>query len=154
MFNNVTLIGYLGSDAESRTTRNNSTLAVLSLATKRTWKNRETGERESQTTWHRCVVFGRTAEYAATLTKGAHLQIVGEIQTRSFVGRDGSKKSVTEIRVHRVARLDRVPQAESAEEAAVEAASAESIRTTTSYILDVGKRIVAGAVLQTIQPPR
>jgi single-strand DNA-binding protein len=62
MFNNVTLIGYLGSDAESRTTRNNSTLAVLSLATKRTWKNRETGERESQTTWHRCVVFGRMAE--------------------------------------------------------------------------------------------
>ena len=69
MFNNVTLIGYLGSDAESRTSRNNSTLTVLSLATKRIWKNRETGERESQTTWHRCVVFGRTAEYAATLTR-------------------------------------------------------------------------------------
>ena len=70
MFNNVTLIGYLGSDAESRTTRNNSTLTVLSLATKRIWKNRETGERESQTTWHKCVAFGRTAEYAATLEKG------------------------------------------------------------------------------------
>ena len=50
MFNNVTLIGYLGSDAESRTTRNNTAMTVLSLATKRTWKNRETGERESQTT--------------------------------------------------------------------------------------------------------
>ena len=67
MFNNVTLIGYLGSDAESRPTRNNSTLTVLSLATKRTWKNRQTGERESQTTWHKCVTFGRTAEYAAAL---------------------------------------------------------------------------------------
>jgi len=67
MFNNVTLIGYLGSDAESRPTRNNSTMTVLSLATKRTWKNRETGERESQTTWHKCVSFGRTAEYAAGL---------------------------------------------------------------------------------------
>jgi single-strand DNA-binding protein len=118
MFNNVALIGYLGSDAESRTTRNGSTLTVLSLATKRTWKNRETGERESQTTWHRCVVFGRTAEYAATLTKGAHLQLVGEIQTRSFVGRDGAKKSVTEIRVHRIARLDRVARVESTEAAA------------------------------------
>src|SRR5205085_480082 len=64
MFNNVTLIGFLGSDAESRTTRNNSTLTVLSLATKRTWKNRETGERESQTTWHRCVAFGATAAWA------------------------------------------------------------------------------------------
>lgn len=93
MFNNVNLIGYLGSDAESRTTRNNLTLTVISLATKRTWKNRETGDRESRTTWHRCVVFGKTAEYAATLTKGAHLQIVGEIQTRDFVGRDGGGRS-------------------------------------------------------------
>ena len=118
MFNNVNLIGYLGSDAESRSTRNNSTLTVLSLATKRTWKNRETGDRESRTTWHRCVVFGKTAEYAATLTKGAHLQIVGEIQTREFVGRDGAKKSVTEIRVHQIARLDRVAKVESTEAAA------------------------------------
>lgn len=82
MFNYVNLIGYLGGNAKSRSTRNNSTLAVLSLVTKRTWKDPETGERQSQTTWHRCAMFGRTAEYAAKLTKGAHLQIVGEIQTR------------------------------------------------------------------------
>jgi single-strand DNA-binding protein len=69
MYNNVTLIGYLGTDAESRPTRNNSTLTILSLATKRTWKNRETGTREAQTTWHKCVFFGRTAEYAAGLAK-------------------------------------------------------------------------------------
>jgi single-strand DNA-binding protein len=85
MFNNVTLIGYLGSDAESRPTRNNSTLTVLSLATKRTWKNCQTGQRESQTTWHKCVSFGRTAEYAATLTKGAHVQIV---EWRPYYERD------------------------------------------------------------------
>jgi single-strand DNA-binding protein len=115
MFNNVTLIGYLGSNAESRATRNNSTLTVLSLATRRTWKNRETGAREAQTTWHRCVSFGRTAEYAAGLVKGAHVQIVGEIRTREYVARDGTKKSVTEIRVHRIARLDRAPKPESTE---------------------------------------
>jgi single-strand DNA-binding protein len=123
MFNNVTLIGYLGSDAESRTTRNNTAMTVLSLATKRTWKNHETGERESQTTWHRCVTFGRTAEYAATLSKGAHLQILGEIQTREYTGKDGVKKSVTEIRVQRLSRLDkgrldRAPKTESTEGAA------------------------------------
>jgi single-strand DNA-binding protein len=118
VFNNVTLIGYLGSDAQSRTTRNNSTLTVLSLATRRTWKNRETGERQSNTTWHRCVAFGRTAEYAVSLAKGAHLQIVGEIQMREYVARDGSKKSVTEIRVQRIARLDRVTKLETAEGAA------------------------------------
>ncbi|MBM3795139.1 MAG: single-stranded DNA-binding protein [Acidobacteria bacterium] len=118
MFNNVTLIGYLGSDAESRTTRNNTAMAVLSLATKRTWKNRETGEGESQTTWHKCVSFGRTAEYAAKLTKGAHIQVVGEIQTRSYVAKDGTNKSVTEIRIQRIARLDRGPKTESTEGAA------------------------------------
>lgn len=118
MFNNVTLIGYLGSDAESRTTRNNSTLTVLSLATKRTWKNRETGERESQTTWHRCVAFGATAAWASGLTKGAHVQIVGEIQTRDYVAKDGVKKSVTEIRIQRIVRLDRAPKSETAEGAA------------------------------------
>ena len=125
MFNNVTLIGYLGSDAESRTTRNNTAMTVLSLATKRTRKNRETGERESQTTWHRCVTFGRTAEYAATLTKGAHLQILGEIQTREYTGKDGVKKSVTEIRVQRIARLDRPANAGAQGEGADEAGVAE-----------------------------
>ena len=118
MFNNVTLIGYLGSDAESRTTRNNSTLTILSLATKRSWKNRETGQRQSQTTWHKCVSFGRTAEYAATLTKGAHVQILGEIQTRTYVAKDGTTKSVTEIRIQRITRLDRAAKAESTEGAA------------------------------------
>jgi Single-strand binding protein family len=59
MFNNVPLIGHLSSDAESRTTRNNSTLDGPSLATKRTWKNREPGDGESPTTRDRCVAFGR-----------------------------------------------------------------------------------------------
>jgi single-strand DNA-binding protein len=105
--NNVILIGYLGSDAESRKTRNDSTLTTLSLATQRTWKDRETGERQSQTTWHRLVVFGRLAEYAATLTTGAHLQVTGELNTRNYTAKDGSTKSITEIRVQRISRLDR-----------------------------------------------
>ena len=111
MFNNVTLIGYLGSDAEIRTTRNDSVLTVLSLATKRSWKNRETGAWESQTTWHRCVCFGAVASRAAGLTKGSHVQIVGEIQNRDYAGKDGVKKSVTEIRVQRLVRLDRAAKA-------------------------------------------
>ena len=63
----------------------------------------------------KCISFGRTAEYAAALTKGTHLQIVGEIQTREYIAKDGAKKSVTEIRVHRIARLDRASEAESTE---------------------------------------
>lgn len=111
MFNNVTLIGYLGSDAETRSTRKNSALTVLSLATKRSWKNRETGAWESQTMWHRCVCFGAVASWASALKKGAHVQIVGEIQNRDYTGRDGVKKSIAEIRVQHLVRLDRVAKA-------------------------------------------
>ena len=63
-------------------------------------------------------VLGADGGICRHLTKGAHLQIVGEIQTRDFVAKDGTKKSVTEIRVHRIARLDRATKAESTQEAA------------------------------------
>ena len=120
--NTVILTGYLGGDAQSRTARANSseasTFVTLSLATKRTWKDRESGERQSLTTWHRCVIFNpRIADYAASLTKGAHVQLVGEIQTREYVAKDGAKKSVTEIRVQRIARLDRQAAAAGSDEA-------------------------------------
>jgi single-strand DNA-binding protein len=83
--NRATLIGFLGKDAEVKTTKtNNTSFTILSLATKRSWKDRETGERQSQTTWHRCVVFGKLAEFAATLLKGAHVQVEGDIRTREY----------------------------------------------------------------------
>lgn len=66
--NNVTLIGYLGSDAETRTTRNDSTLTTLSLATQRTWKDRESGERQSQTTWHPLVVIWNRTDFQASFS--------------------------------------------------------------------------------------
>lgn len=92
--NRVSLTGFLGKDAEVKTTRNNNaSFTVLSLATKRSWKNRDTGERQSETTWHRIVAWGRLGEYAAGLTKGAHLQVEGEIRTREYVEKAGGKKS-------------------------------------------------------------
>ena len=112
--NRVTLIGFLGRDAEVKSTRGNASFTVLSLATKRSWKNRESGERQSQTTWHRCLVWGKLAEFAATLTKGAHVQIEGELCTREYTHKIGNgkkasevKKSITEVRVTTVTKLDR-----------------------------------------------
>lgn len=123
--NRVTIIGFLGKDAETHTTRNNdSSFTTLSVATKRSWKNRETGEYESQTTWHRCVVFGNQAAFAATLLKGTHVQIEGELRTREYTqaaaGNKGApvKKSVTEIRVFRITKLDRAAKSNSPEAAA------------------------------------
>lgn len=54
--NRATLTGFLGKDAEVRNTRNQASFTILSIATKRSWKDRESGEYKSQTTWHRCVV--------------------------------------------------------------------------------------------------
>jgi single-strand DNA-binding protein len=112
--NRATLIGFLGKDAEVRHTRNETPFTVLSLATKRSWKNRETGEYESETTWHRCIVWGARGEFAATLAKGAHVQIEGEIRTRDYSTGD-VKRTVTEVRVLNISKLDRPAKAEAAE---------------------------------------
>jgi single-strand DNA-binding protein len=110
--NRATLIGFLGKDAEVKTTRNNASFTVLSLATKRSWKDRESGERMSETTWHRCIVWGKLGEFAATLTKAAHVQIEGEIRTREYTPKAGAKKSITEVRVFTINKLDRVAKGE------------------------------------------
>jgi len=116
--NRVTLIGFLGKDAEVRHTRNNeSAFTVFSLATNRSWKDRESGEYKSDVSWHRCVAFGRAGEYAATLLKGAQVQVEGEIRTREYAEKSGGKKpttvkkTITEIRVYRIAKLDRPSKA-------------------------------------------
>jgi single-strand DNA-binding protein len=117
MQNRATLTGYLGQDAVLRTARNQTPFTVLSLATHRTWKDRNSGERQSVTTWHRCVVFGKLANYAGTLTKGAFLQLEGEIGVREYFPRviagstEAVKKTVTEIRVFRILNLDRPAKA-------------------------------------------
>jgi single-strand DNA-binding protein len=111
--NRVMLIGFLGKDAEVRHTRNQTEFTVLSLATKRSWKDRESGEYKSQTTWHRCVAFGPVGQYAARLTKGAHVQIEGELQTREYTPAKGeARKSITEVRIRQFAKLDRPNGAE------------------------------------------
>ena len=121
--NRATLIGYLGQDAGVHSTKTNQTpYTILSLATKRSWKDRETGQYVNQTTWHRCVAWGKLADFAATLTKGMHLLIEGDIRSREYTQRaDGvlgnaAKKTVTEIRIASITKLDRpVKAAESAE---------------------------------------
>lgn len=111
--NRVTLTGFLGQDAEVKTTRSQTSFTVLSLATKRSWKDRESGEWASQTCWHRCVAWGKLSEIAALLTKGAHVQIEGEIRQREYTAKADKgvgKKSITEIRVISIVKLDRPPK--------------------------------------------
>ena len=117
--NRASLIGFLGKDAEVRTTNSKTPFTVLSLATKRSWKDRESGEYQSQTTWHRCLVWGKLGEFAATLTKGAHVQIEGELRTREYTQKGPGKKavevtkSITEVHAVSIVKLDRSGKPES-----------------------------------------
>ena len=79
--NKVTLIGFLGSNPEVRT-NNNRSFTTLSLATKSSYKKDD--KYISHTEWHRCVVFGKLSEFAKTLTKGAHIQVEGELRSREY----------------------------------------------------------------------
>jgi single-strand DNA-binding protein len=104
--NNVTLTGFVGGDAQTRNAKNSTTLATFSLATKESWKDRESGEWASRTDWHRAVAFGRLADLAGSLRKGDHIQVQGQLRTREYV-KDDTKKTVTEIRVRSILKLDR-----------------------------------------------
>jgi len=103
--NKVTLIGFLGGNAEVHT-NNVRSFTTLSLATKSSYK--KDGEYISQTEWHRCVVFGKLSEFAKTLTKGAHVQVEGALRSREYESKKtDSKHRVWEIRVASIMKLDR-----------------------------------------------
>jgi single-strand DNA-binding protein len=109
--NRITLIGFLGNDAITRTA-NNSSFTVLSLATKSSYKDKKTGEYNGHTEWHRCIVWGRLSEYAKTLTKGAHLAVEGELRSREQTNKKtGAKERVWEVRVASILKLDRAEKA-------------------------------------------
>jgi single-strand DNA-binding protein len=104
--NKVILMGFLGGDAVVRTGKNNKQFTTLSLATKESRKNKETGKYNERTEWHNLIVFGKLAEFAAKLKKGTHLQIEGTIQHSGYKG----VKTDT-IRVTSILKLDRAERA-------------------------------------------
>ena len=109
--NKVTLIGFLGNDAEVRA-NNNRSFTTLSLATKSSYKDKKSGEFVSHTEWHRCVVFGKLSEFASTLKKGAHVQVEGELRSREYDSKKtDTKLRIWEIKVDSILKLDRAEKA-------------------------------------------
>lgn len=97
--NRVSLIGYLGRDPEVRYTQSGLRLAKLSVATTDTWRDAESGERQTETEWHRIVIFNETLSAFAEkhLMKGSHVFVEGQLKTRSWETGDGVSKKTTEI---------------------------------------------------------
>ena len=96
--NKVILVGNLGQKPEMRYTATQTAVANLSIATTESWKNKETGEPDSKTEWHRVVFFGNLAEIAEKyLDKGSSVYIEGKIQTRKWQDQEGKDRWTTEI---------------------------------------------------------
>ena len=112
--NKVTLIGFLGNDAEVRSNDNRS-FTTLSLATKSSYK--KDGKYIEHTEWHRCVAFGKLGEFAATLKKGAHIQVEGELRSRKYDStKTNTEVTIWEIRVSSILKLDRAAKASAEDE--------------------------------------
>ena len=109
--NKAILMGFLGGDAVIRTSKNNQQFTTLSLATKRSRKNKETGNYDERTEWHNLIVFGKLGEFAAKLKKGAHIQIEGEIKHSEYKG-----VQTDSIRVTSILKLDRAEKAAAEDE--------------------------------------
>jgi single-strand DNA-binding protein len=96
--NKVMLIGNLGADPEVRYTAGGGAVANVRLATAESWRDKESGEQQERTEWHRVVFFGRLAEIVEQyLRKGSQVYVEGRLQTRKWQDRDGNDRYSTEI---------------------------------------------------------
>ena len=96
--NKVILIGNLGRDPEVRYTPNGNAICTINIATSRVWKNKESGEKQEETDWHRVVFFDRQAEIAGEyLKKGRPVYVEGRLKTRKWQDKDGKDVYTTEV---------------------------------------------------------
>ncbi len=96
--NKVILVGNLGADPETRAMPSGSTVANLRIATSESWRDKQTGEQQERTEWHRVALFGRLAEVAGEyLKKGSQVYIEGSLRTRKWTDKQGQERYSTEI---------------------------------------------------------
>jgi len=95
--NKVVLVGHLGGDPETRFTASGAAVANFNLATNESWRDANS-EIQDKTEWHRCVMFGKSAELGGDLLKKGQLVYVeGKLQTRNWEDKDGVKRYTTEV---------------------------------------------------------
>jgi single-strand DNA-binding protein len=96
--NKVIVLGNLGRDPEVRYTPNGAAVCNLRIATTRTWKSRDSGEKQEETEWHSVVLYDRQAELAGEyLKKGRSVYIEGRLKTRKWQDKEGNDRYTTEI---------------------------------------------------------
>lgn len=105
--NKVILIGNLGNDPEVRYTPSGSAVANVNLATSETWRDKQSGELQDRTEWHRVVFFNRLAEIVGEyLRKGSKIYVEGTLRTRKWTDKNGVERYTTEIIANEMHILD------------------------------------------------
>ena len=96
--NKVIIVGNLGADPDSRAMPSGNAVTNISVATSESWNDRDTGEKQEKTEWHRVVFFNRLAEIAAQyLKKGSQVYVEGKLQTRKWEDKEGNERWTTEV---------------------------------------------------------
>lgn len=105
--NKVILVGNLGNDPEHRVLPSGGGVTNISIATSETWKDKNTGQQQERTEWHRVVFFNRLAEIAAEyLRKGSKVYVEGSLRTRKWQDQSGQDRYSTEIVANEMQMLD------------------------------------------------
>lgn len=105
--NKVILVGNVGVDPDVRYLPNGNAVTTLSLATSETWKDKQTGDKQERTEWHRVVCFNRLGEIAGEyVRKGSKLYVEGSLRTRKWQDPQGQDKYTTEIIASEIQMLD------------------------------------------------
>lgn len=105
--NKVILIGNLGADPETRFMPSGGAVTNVNLATSESWKDRNTGQMQERTEWHRVVFFNKLAEIAGEyLKKGSKVYVEGSLRTRKWQGQDGQDRYTTEVVASEMQMLD------------------------------------------------
>jgi single-strand DNA-binding protein len=119
--NRITLIGHLGQDADTRSSRNGNSYTRLSLATHVSWKERGSTEYNSRTEWHRIVSWNKLGEWARALKKGVSVEVEGELRYREYTPTDSDRSvGVAEVYATSSLVLDRTNKHAAQENAAAE----------------------------------
>lgn len=96
--NKVILVGTLGQDPDVKYAANGNAIANLSVATSEEWNDKQTGQKQQKTEWHRVAIFGKLAEIAGQyLKKGSQVYLEGKLQTRKWQDQNGQDRYSTEV---------------------------------------------------------
>ena len=94
--NKVIIVGNLGNDPDVKYSQSGTTITTISVATTEAWKDKQTGQQQERTEWHRVKFFGRLAEIAGEyLKKGRQVYIEGSLRTEKYTGKDGVERYIT-----------------------------------------------------------